>query len=206
SIGDVKTTLDPDAMDLTQIETNNVRCPDRETAKKMEELILSIKSKGDTVGGIVECVVAGLPAGIGSPVFDKLNSRLASAMMSINAAKGFEIGDGFEGSKHCGSEMNDLWHKDNDDPRGIRTGTNHSGGIQGGISNGEPVVFRVAFKPVATLLQAISTVDRDGNPTELKARGRHDPCVVPRAVPIIESMAALVIMDEVLIARAYGIL
>ncbi len=206
AIGDIRTDLGWDELNLSLTESNSVRCPDTSVTGKMEDLILSVKSKGDTVGGIVECVMTGIPSGLGSPVFDKLSSRLASAMMSINAAKGFEIGAGFEGTKHLGSEMNDKWVKADGDPRGIKTVSNHSGGIQGGISNGEPVIFRVAFKPVATLLQPIMTVDRHGNPVELKARGRHDPCVVPRAVPIVEAMAALVVLDELLIAKAYGII
>ena len=206
SIGKIKSGLDWTEMDFSLIESNSVRCPDPAVAGKMEDLILSVKSEGDTIGGVVECVVNGLPPGLGSPVFDKLSSRLASAMISINAAKAFEIGAGFGGTEHRGSEMNDTWVHDNLNPKRFRAAANNSGGIQGGISNGEPVVFRVGFKPVATLLKEIPTVDRQGNDIMLKARGRHDPCVVPRAIPIVESMAALVIMDEYLVARAYGVI
>ena len=199
TVGTDRVYLSPRA---EMIESNAVRCPDPDLARQMEDLILKVKNEGDTIGGVVECVVSGCPVGIGEPVFNKLNGALASAMMSINAAKGFEIGMGFEGSRHRGSEMLDNWVPKADDPRGIKTGANHSGGIQGGISNGEDIVFRVAFKPVATLLREVETVTKDGQATVLKARGRHDPCVVPRAVPIVESMAAMVLLDQIMLSRA----
>ena len=187
------------ALDLSLTETNPVRCPDSATAVKMENLILEVKSQGDTVGGVVSCVITGVPVGLGEPVFGKLQSRLAEAMMSINAAKGFDYGMGFEGAALRGSETVDSFVNSNGK---IHTSTNNSGGIQGGISNGEDIFFRVAFKPVATLLQEVVTVTDNGEPTTLKARGRHDPCVVPRAVPIVEAMAAMVILDAILLDNA----
>lgn len=205
SIGDINVDGDYSTFDFTNIESNPVRCPVPEIASKMEELILEVKSEGDTVGGIVACVVKGCPVGIGEPVFDKLNARLASAMMSINAAKGIEIGMGFEGSSFRGSQKIDKWVSAPEDRRGIRTISNNSGGVQGGISNGEDIVFRVAFKPVATLLQEIDTVDAEGKNVILHARGRHDPCVVPRAVPIVEAMTSMVLLDQILLARAHSI-
>lgn len=205
SVGEISLATPAADIDFDAIESNTVRCPDALIAQAMERLILDVKANGDTIGGIVECVVTGVPAGLGSPVFDKLTARLAGAMMSINAAKGFESGMGFEGTRHRGSEVIDHWIKDESDVRGIRTSANNSGGIQGGISNGENIVFRVAFKPVATLLRNVETVSTELQPAVLKAKGRHDPCVVPRAVPIVEAMTALVLMDEYLIARAYGI-
>jgi chorismate synthase len=185
--------------DLSTIEDTAVRCPDKEKAAQMESLITEVKSKGDTIGGIIACVIKGVPVGIGEPVFGKLHAALGAAMLGINAVKGFEYGDGFGIVTHRGSEINDVFYNDNGQ---IRTRTNHSGGIQGGISNGEDIYFRVAFKPVATLLMEQDTVDRDGNETILKARGRHDPCVLPRAVPIVESMAAMTIMDYILLANS----
>lgn len=182
------------------VEANAVRCPDPVAAAEMEALIRRVKVEGDTVGGVVSCVVTGVPAGLGEPVFDRLNSMLAGAMMSINAAKGFELGMGFAGARCRGSEMIDLFTSD--DAGRISTVTNHSGGIQGGISNGAPIRFKVAFKPVATLLREVETVDRDGNPATVKARGRHDPCVVPRAVPVVEAMAAMVILDAWLMNKS----
>lgn len=204
SVGSIGISRDYRSLDFEVIETNQVRCPDPMKAAEMEALILNVKSEGDTVGGVVRCIVSGCPVGIGEPVFDKLSARLASAMMSINAAKGFEIGMGFEGSCLRGSETIDNWHPAPDDARGIRTASNHSGGIQGGISNGEDIVFDVAFKPVATLLRAVETVDRDGCPTLLNAHGRHDACVVPRAVPVVEAMTAMVLLDQILIHNAYS--
>lgn len=203
SVGPIEAPDDYLSLDFDCIETNAVRCPHASTAAEMEKLILSAKSEGDTVGGVVRCVVSGCPVGIGEPVFDKLSARLASAMMSINAAKGFEIGAGFSGSRLKGSETIDNWLPAPDDARGMRTATNNSGGIQGGISNGEDIVFDVAFKPVATLLRAVETVDRDGHPTLLNAHGRHDACVVPRAVPVVEAMTAMVLLDQILIRNAY---
>lgn len=190
-------------LDLGLVDSNIARCPDAATAERMISLIEEVKRDGDTIGGVVTCVVRGCPPGLGDPVFDKLHACLASAMMSINAAKGFEYGMGFEGAAHRGSEMIDVWTPGEDamHPRAL---SNHSGGIQGGISNGEDIYMRVAFKPVATLLRDVATVDRAGNSVMLQARGRHDPCVVPRAVPIVESMAAMVIYDALLGSRCTG--
>lgn len=176
-------------LDLTLTDTNPVRCPDPETAARMEAEIRAAQSQGDTLGGVATCVVTGVPAGLGEPVFDKLQSQLAAAMLSINASKGFDYGMGFAGAAGRGSELNDAWLP------GFKTATNHSGGIQGGISNGQDIYFRVAFKPVATLMRDIETIDDAGQPVTLPARGRHDPCVLPRAVPIVESMASIVIYD-----------
>ena len=177
---------------LDTIETNAVRCPDAAVAAEMERLILEVRAEGDTVGGVIECVVRGCPPGWGAPVFDKLHAQLGAAMLSINAAKGFEYGDGFAGCALRGSQLNDVFEPD------FSTATNHSGGIQGGISNGQDIVFRVAFKPVATLLRDQPTVTTTGEPTVVHAKGRHDPCVLPRAVPIVEAMAAMVLADAYL--------
>ncbi len=195
-IGDIAVDSDYRNLDLTVTETNIVRCPDLTKAKKMEEYVASLKEKGDTVGGIVTCVIKGCPTGVGEPEFDKLHACLGYAMLSINAVKGFEYGDGFACVNGHGSTQNDIFTSENGK---ITTLTNHSGGIQGGISNGQDIYFRVAFKPVATILTAQDTVDCDGNKTTLKVHGRHDPCVVPRAVPIVEAMAAMVILDKILI-------
>lgn len=176
-----------------RIEANAVRCPDHEAAARMEELISSVKAAGDTIGGIIECRISGVPAGVGEPLFDRLNSRLGAAMFSIPACKGVEFGMGFDGCLKRGSEMIDEFAVGADGS--VHTLTNHSGGIQGGISNGMPVVFRVGFKPVATLLREVNTITDSGEQTVLKARGRHDPCVLPRAVPVVEAMAALVLAD-----------
>lgn len=181
--------------DLGEAEKNPVRCPDPEMAFKMADLISQTKSRGDTVGGVVTCVVKGVPVGLGEPVFDKLHASLGAAMLSINAAKGFEYGSGFD-VERFGSEMNDVFYARDGQ---VHTRTNHSGGIQGGISNGEDIYFRVAFKPVATLLMDQHTVDVSGNEMVFKAKGRHDPCVLPRAVPIVEAMAAMVLLDMCLI-------
>lgn len=181
------------------IEANAVRCPDQLTAAAMEACINETRKKGDTVGGAIRCVIDGLPAGWGAPVFDKLHADLGKAMLSINAVKGFEIGSGIAGTYNYGSEENDTFLFDE---RGISTETNNSGGIQGGISNGMPISFSVAFKPVATIMQSQSSVDRDGKATEISGKGRHDPCVLPRAVPIVEAMAALVLADHALRARS----
>lgn len=175
------------------IEANPVRCPHAETAQAMIERIREVRSQGDSVGGVIECVIRNLPVGLGEPVFDRFEADLAKAMLSLPATKGFEIGSGFSGTKMTGSQHND--HFENRDGR-VRTKTNRSGGVQGGITNGEDVRFRIAFKPTATLLQSQPTVDIEGNETELKARGRHDPCVLPRAVPIVEAMANLVSVDH----------
>lgn len=197
-VGDIRLDSDYTKYDPSLIDSNAVRCPDQQTAERMYALIDSVRREGDTIGGVVTCVVKGVPAGWGEPVFDKLHARLAYAMMGINAAKGFEFGMGFDGAAHRGSEMNDAFITDNGR---IRTSTNHSGGIQGGISNGEDIYFRVAFKPVATLLRDVETVDSECRPTVLKARGRHDPCVLPRAVPVVEAMAAMTLLDMYLLNK-----
>lgn len=198
-VGDIKLDHDYTQYDLSETESNIVRCPDKEKAMMMEKLITEVKEQGDTIGGTVTCVVKGCPAGVGEPEFDKLHAVLAHAMLSINAAKGIEFGAGFEGVTHRGSEMNDIFFSENGK---IKTRTNNSGGIQGGISNGSDIYFRVAFKPVATLLKDQLTVCKDGSPTVFKAKGRHDPCVLPRAVPIVESMAAIVILDYILLQNS----
>ena len=194
-VGDIAIDLDYRHYDFSKIETNAVRCPDVEAAAKMEQLIAEVKGQGDTIGGIITCVVKGCPVGLGEPEFDKLHAALGSAMLGINAVKGFEYGAGFACVNRRGSELNDVFTE------GFHTSTNNSGGIQGGISNGEDIYFRVAFKPVATLLMEQPTVDKDGNPTTLTARGRHDPCVLPRAVPIVEAMAAMTILDYYLLSK-----
>ena len=197
-VGPIRLEENYTAYDLDLIETNPVRCPDPAKAKEMEELIFKIKGEGDTIGGVVTCVVKGCPIGLGQPVFGKLHAALGAAMLSINAAKAFEYGDGFKGLKQKGSEQNDVFYNNNGR---IETRTNHSGGIQGGISNGQDIYFRVAFKPVATVLMEQHTVNIDGVDTTLKARGRHDPCVLPRAVPIVEAMTAMTLLDYYLIDR-----
>ena len=184
--------------DLNTIEDTPVRCPDAVKAEEMITLINEVKSKGDTIGGVITCVIKGTPVGLGEPVFGKLHAALGNAMLSINAVKGFEYGDGFD-VNHRGSEVNDeFYDKDGE----ISTRTNHSGGIQGGISNGQDIYFRVAFKPVATILMQQHTVDNEGHEADLKARGRHDACVLPRAVPIVEAMAAMTILDYYLLNKA----
>ena len=195
-VGNIAMSRDAEISSAT-IEANAVRCPDADAATRMIELIEQVKRDGDTIGGYVECVIQGVPAGVGSPHADKLHAALAAAMMSIPAAKGFEIGMGFEGCTHRGSEMIDEFFVDQHTHQ-VRTRTNHSGGIQGGISNGMPICFRVAFKPVATLLREVHTITDSGEPTVLKARGRHDPCVLPRAVPVVEAMAALCLADAMI--------
>lgn len=184
--------------DLTRIEENSVRCPDQELAAKMADYIYKIKGEGNTIGGVISCVIKGCPIGLGQPVFGKLYAALGNAMLSINAVKGFEYGQGFGSMEQKGSEQNDIFYNENGK---IALRTNRSGGIQGGISNGEDIYFRVAFKPVATVLMEQPTVDRLGNETILKARGRHDPCVLPRAVPIVEAMAAMTILDYYLLNK-----
>ena len=198
-VGDIKLEHDYKHYDLSITETNAVRCPDLEKARMMEEYISEIKAKGDTVGGIITCIVKGCPVGLGEPEFDKLHAVLGHAMLSINAVKGFEYGEGFNGVNQLGSQQNDVFTTDNDG--NIYTMTNHSGGSQGGLSNGEDIYFRVAFKPVATILMEQDTIDIEGNATTLKARGRHDPCVLPRAVPIVEAMAAMTILDAYLLNK-----
>jgi len=185
-------------LDFNQIEQNAVRCPDPVAAKQMEQLILDVKADGDTIGGVITCVVKGCPAGLGEPAFGKLHALLGSAMLSINAVKGFEYGEGFVGVSQRGSEQNDIFCIKNG---AVTTRTNHSGGIQGGISNGQDIYFRVAFKPVATLLREQPTVDKDGRETTLQVKGRHDPCVLPRAVPVVEAMAAMTILDAYLLNK-----
>lgn len=200
-VGDIILGTDYRELDLSLTESNPVRCPDPTVAAEMERLILDVKADGDTIGGVVTCVIKGAPTGLGDPVFGRLGARLADAMMSINASKGFEYGMGFKGVEMRGSQALDRFTTPDADGR-VHTLTNHSGGIQGGISNGEDIYFRVAFKPVATLMQDIETIDSHGNPTEIKGRGRHDPCVVPRAVPVVEAMTAIVLLDALLINRA----
>ena len=182
--------------DLSLTETNDVRCPDPAMAEQMADLIMQVKADGDTIGGVIACVIKGCPVGLGEPNAGKLHASLGSAMLSINAVKGFEYGQGFAGVAQRGSEQNDIFIPDGQG--GITTRTNRSGGIQGGISNGQDIYFRVAFKPVATLLREQETVTLSGEPTTLTARGRHDACVLPRAVPVVEAMAAIVILDHYL--------
>ena len=195
SVGEIKLDKTFRELDPGQIEKNPVRCPDPEAAREMEAYIREIRSQGDTVGGVVECVLQNVPVGLGEPVFDKLHAELGKAMLSINAVKGFEYGSGFAGTALKGSQHNDLFNPDGS------TKTNHSGGIQGGISNGMDIYFRVAFKPVATIMQKQQTIDSKGESLEMQGKGRHDPCVVPRAVPIVEAMAALVMADYYLLNR-----
>lgn len=199
-VGELSLPGDYRSYDRAEIEKNAVHCPDAEMARQMEEYIGRVKAEGDTVGGVITGVISGVPAGLGEPVFNKLHAALGSAMLGINAVKGFEYGMGFAGVRCRGSQVNDVF--ESHDGR-ITTRTNYSGGIQGGISNGEDIYFRVAFKPVATLLRDIETVDSQGNPVVLKAKGRHDPCVLPRAVPVVEAMAAMVILDYYLLAQSH---
>ena len=199
-VGELSLSGDYRDYDPAEIERNAVRCPDAGMARQMEQLIAEVKSQGDTVGGVISGVIRHVPVGLGEPVFNKLHAALGSAMLSINAAKGFEYGMGFAGAKCRGSQVNDVFESHDGH---IATRTNYSGGIQGGISNGEDIYFRVAFKPVATLLRDIETVDVQGNPTVLKAKGRHDPCVLPRAVPVVEAMAAMVMLDYYLLAQSH---
>lgn len=197
-VGSIALENDYKRYDLNLIETNAVRCPDPQKAREMEEYIASVKAEGDTIGGIITCVVKGCPVGLGEPSFGKLHAALGHAMLTINAVKGFEYGEGFAGVTQRGSEQNDLFFNDEGC---INTRTNHSGGIQGGISNGQDIYFRVAFKPVATLLKEQSTVNEKGEDTTVKARGRHDPCVLPRAVPIVEAMTAMTLLDYYLMNK-----
>lgn len=197
-VGNISLDRDYRHYDLSLTESNDVRCPDAEKAAEMAALISEVKAQGDTIGGIITGVIKGCPAGLGEPAFGKLHAALGGAMLSINAVKGFEYGQGFAGVTQRGSEQNDVFINDNGR---ISTRTNHSGGIQGGISNGQDIYFRVAFKPVATLLTEQETVTLDGTPTVLKARGRHDACVLPRAVPVVEAMAAMTILDYYLLNK-----
>jgi chorismate synthase len=189
SVGDIELDTPYKALDFNTIDSNVVRCPDAKTASKMISKIKEIKKQGDTIGGTVTCVIQNVPVGLGEPVFDKLHAQLGKAMLSINAVKGFEFGSGFKGATMKGSEHNDLFNQDG------TTKSNLSGGIQGGISNGMDIYFKVAFKPVATVMQKQHTINRRGEKVEMQGKGRHDPCVVPRAVPIVEAMAALTIAD-----------
>lgn len=194
-VGGIQLAKDYGELDFSAIENNPVRCPDAHTAHRMEEYIKKIKKEGDTIGGVITGVVQNVPIGLGEPVFDKLHAKLGAAMLSINAVKGFEYGSGFNGVHMKGSQHNDSFN-----PNGS-TVTNRSGGVQGGISNGMDIYFNVAFKPVATILQTYETIDKEGKKVKTQGKGRHDPCVVPRAVPIVEAMAALVIADHLLLAK-----
>jgi chorismate synthase len=194
-VGNIKYDFETTNIQILDAEINEVRCPDQAAAEKMIALIKDVKKSGDTIGGMVTCFATGVPVGLGEPVFDKLHADLAKAMLSINAAKGFEYGSGFEGIKMRGSEHNDAYEQIDGK---VTTKTNHSGGIQGGISNGMPIYFNVAFKPVATIIPAQDSIDNEGNAATIEGKGRHDPCVLPRAVAIVEAMAALVIMDHLL--------
>jgi len=203
-VGDIKLKKHYNELNFADIDSTIVRCPDQAMAKQMIEKIELVKSEGDTIGGVITCVIQNLPIGLGEPVFDKLHADLAKAMLSINAAKGFDYGDGFDGLEMKGSDYNDVFIVDQKDNKKVNTKTNHSGGIQGGISNGQDVYFRVAFKPVSTIMQKQQTIDKNGQQVEISGIGRHDPCVVPRAVPIVESMASLVIIDHLLRFKAYA--
>ncbi len=203
-VHDIRAAIEPSSVTLAAVESNIARCPDQTTAEKMIEAIDQARRAGDSLGGVVECVCRNVPPGLGDPVFDRLEADLAKAMMSLPASKGFEIGSGFAGTLLTGSQHNDPFTID---PAGqIRTTSNRSGGVQGGISNGEDIVFRVAFKPTATIMQSQDTVNRAKEKVVLKARGRHDPCVLPRAVPIVEAMACLVLADHLLRQRAVDVL
>lgn len=197
-VGELKLEKSYQELDLTKIDSNDVRCPDQEMASKMFELIDDTRKNQDTIGGVITGVLKGVPVGLGEPLFGKLSAELGMAMLSINAVKGFELGSGFEGVKMKGSSHNDEIEIIDGKPRTL---TNHSGGIQGGISNGEDIYFSVAFKPVATIMQDQKSINKDGNEVVVKGKGRHDPCVVPRAVPIVEAMSALVLADFYLIAQ-----
>lgn len=197
-IGEIKLLRHYSEMDLQQTYTNAVHCPDQQIAEVMYNYIEKIRKEGDTVGGLISCTIKNVPVGLGAPVFDRLEAELAKAMLSINASKGFEIGSGFSGITQKGSEHNDEFFIEN---QMIKTKTNNSGGIQGGISNGEDIYFNVAFKPIATIMQKQQTIDKNFNEVELMGKGRHDPCALPRAVPIVEAMAAMVIADHLLLNR-----
>ncbi len=195
SVGEIKMNKDYSQLDFSKTESNIVRCPDEEMAEQMIDKIKEIRKQGDTIGGTITCVAQNIPVGLGEPIFHKLHADLGKAMLSLNAVKGFEFGSGFEGTKMMGSQHNDIFNEDGS------TQTNLSGGIQGGISNGMDIYFRVAFKPVATIMQNQATIDSEGNATEIMGKGRHDPCVVPRAVPVVEALAALVLADFYLLNR-----
>lgn len=202
-VGDIKTDIDFNQVTINDIESNIVRCPDKQVAKKMIKLIESVREEGDSIGGVVGGVIKNVPAGLGEPVFDKLPADLGKAMLSINAVKGFEIGSGFGGVRLRGSQHNDEFYVDKQGK--IRTKTNNAGGTLGGISNGETIYFRVAIKPVSTIRKQQETVDKNKNTVTLEATGRHDPCVLPRAIPIVDAMAALVIMDHYLRHKAQNL-
>lgn len=189
AVGKLSLDTHPSEVDLSGVENNPIRCPDAAKAAEMEALIKQIRKEGDTIGGVITCVIKNVPVGLGEPAFDKLHAELGKAMLSINAVKGFEYGSGFAGTQQKGSEHNDLFNSDG------TTQTNHSGGIQGGVSNGMDIYFNVAFKPVATIMQNQETINSKGEKVQMQGKGRHDPCVVPRAVPIVEAMAALVLVD-----------
>ena len=195
AVGSLSLDTHPSEVDVSFIEKNPVRCPDPKVAEAMERYIKQIRKEGDTVGGVVSCIIKNVPVGLGEPAFDKLHAELGKAMLSINAVKGFEYGSGFAGTQMKGSEHNDLFNTDG------TTQTNRSGGIQGGISNGMDIYFNVAFKPVATIMQNQETINSKGEAVAMQGKGRHDPCVVPRAVPIVEAMAALVLADFSLLKR-----
>jgi chorismate synthase len=199
-VGPIQLQQSYEQLDLSLIDSNKIRCPEPATAEAMIKLVEETRKNRDTVGGVITCVIKGVPVGLGEPAFDKLHAELGKAMLSINAVKGFEYGSGFAGSQLFGSQHNDEFYTDENGK--VRTRTNHSGGIQGGISNGEAIYFRVAFKPVATILQPQTSINDQGETITLEGRGRHDPCVVPRAVPIVDAMAALVLMDFMLRQRA----
>ena len=198
-VGDIAMEKPLDELNFSLTDSNAVRCPDQETAEKMFEYIDQVRKDQDTVGGVITGVIKGVPAGLGEPVFDKLHARLGGAMLGINAVKGFEYGSGFDGAILKGSQHNDQFEVSAEGK--ISTKTNHSGGVQGGISNGEDIYFNVAFKPVATIMQDQQSIDKDGNEVVVSGKGRHDPCVVPRAVPVVEAMTALVLADFYLIRR-----
>ena len=198
-IHDIEAAIDAASVTRAAVESNAVRCPDSDAAEKMIERIKQLRKEGDSAGGLVELVARGLPVGLGEPVFDRLEADLAKAMLSLPATKGFEVGSGFDGTRLTGSAHNDAFYKDGDE---VRTRSNNSGGVQGGISNGEDLVCRIAFKPTATINKEQETVSTSGEETVLKARGRHDPCVLPRAVPIVEAMAALVLVDHWFLDRS----
>ncbi|MCO7223084.1 chorismate synthase [Pleionea sp. CnH1-48] len=193
SVGELTADITPETVSSEQVEANMIRCPDSAMAEKMITKVEQVRKQGDSIGGVVECVVHNVPVGLGEPIFDKLEADLAKAMLSINASKGVEVGSGFDGTKMTGSAHNDIFYNNDGS---VATRTNYSGGIQGGISNGMPIIFRTAFKPTATIIKDQETVNLEGEEVTFKARGRHDPCVLPRAVPIVEAMAALVLCDH----------
>ncbi|MFP6605550.1 MAG: chorismate synthase [Myxococcota bacterium] len=203
-VADIEATIDPEVVSLEDVESNLVRCPDPEAAERMIEQIDAVRERGDSLGGVVGCVARNVPAGLGEPVFEKLEAELARGLMSLPASKGFEIGSGFAGTLLTGSAHNDPFVPGEDGS--VQTGANRSGGVQGGITNGQPISLRVAFKPTATIRLAQQTVDRDGNAATLEARGRHDPCVLPRAVPMVEAMVCLVLADHWLRQRSVDVL